>query len=98
MPADEPDLVSEEEVRLIIHSLPLKKAAGPDHITNEHLKFGGSVLPAILSSLFNAIVISGHIPAPCLGAQIQSPASSCALKAHRYCSDSQSQALSGTCI
>ena len=30
MPADEPDLVlvSEEEVRLIIHSLPLKKAAG----------------------------------------------------------------------
>ena len=64
MPADEPDQVSEEEVRSIIHSLPLKKAAGPDRITNEHLKFGGSVLPAILSSLFNAILISGHIPAP----------------------------------
>ena len=64
MPTDEPDLVSEEEVSSIIHSLPLKKAAGPDRITNEHLKFGGSVLPAILSSLFNAILISGHIPAP----------------------------------
>ena len=64
MPADEPDLVSEEEVRSIIHSLPLKKAAGPDHVTNEHLKFGGSILPPILSSLFNAILISGHIPTP----------------------------------
>ena len=46
----------------IIHSLPLRKAAGPDHITNEHLKFGGSELPTVFSALFNAILLSGHIP------------------------------------
>ena len=63
LPADEPDLVSEEEVVAIIHSLPLWKAAGPDHITNEHLKFGGSGLPMVLSALFNATFLSGHIPA-----------------------------------
>ena len=64
MPADEPDLVLEEEVKSIIHSLLLKKAAGADHITNQHLKFGGSMLPTILSSIFNAILIFDHIPAP----------------------------------
>ena len=48
----------------VIHSLPLKKAAGPDQLTNEHLKFGSSLLPVILSTLFNAILLSGHIPAP----------------------------------
>ena len=45
MPADDPDLVSEEEVESVIHSLPLKKAAGPDRLTNEHLKFGSPLLP-----------------------------------------------------
>ena len=59
MPVDEPDLVSEEEVRSIIHSLPLTMAAVPDHLTNEHLKFGGSMLSAILTSPFNANLISG---------------------------------------
>ena len=62
LPADDPDLVvSEEKVVAIIHSLPLKKAPGPDHVTNEHLKFGGSVF---LTALFNAVFLSGHIPAP----------------------------------
>ena len=48
----------------MIHSLPLKKAAGPDRLSNEHLKFGGPLVPAILSHIFNAILASGHIPAP----------------------------------
>ena len=64
LPADEPDLVSEEEVVAIIHSLPSKKAPGPDNVTNEHLKFGGSVLPTILTALFNAVLRSGHIMHP----------------------------------
>lgn len=51
--ADDPDL--EGEVELIIHSLPLKKAAGPDQLTNEHLKFGSSVLPVVLAALFNTV-------------------------------------------
>ena len=33
-------------------------------MTNEHLKFEGSVLPTILSALFNAVLLSGHIAAP----------------------------------
>ena len=53
LPADEPDMVSEEVVA-IIHSLPLQKAAGPDHITDEHLKFGGSRLPTVLSALHSS--------------------------------------------
>ena len=46
----------------VIHSLPLKKAVGPDKLSNEHLKFGGTALPAILTRLFNAILLSCHIP------------------------------------
>ena len=63
LPPDAPDLIVADEVEAVIRSLPLKKAAGPDHITNEHLKFGGSMLPAVLTSLFNAILLSGYIPA-----------------------------------
>ena len=64
LPADVSDHVSEEEVAAVIKSLPLKKEAGPDQLTNKHLKFGSSLLPVILSTLFNAILLSGHIPAP----------------------------------
>ena len=47
MPAEGPDLVTDEEIESVIRSLPLKKAAGPDRLTNEHLKFGGPLLPTI---------------------------------------------------
>ena len=56
-------MVTEEEVEPVINSLPLKKAAGLDHLTNEHLKFGGTNLPIALTPIFNTILISGHIPA-----------------------------------
>ena len=55
LPTDDPVLVEEDEVEAIVRSLPLRKAPGPDHITNEHLKFGSSKLSSILTVLFNAI-------------------------------------------
>ena len=55
LPAIEPDLVSQEEVVVYTHSLPLRKAAGPDHITNEHLKF--------VALGYLQCHSSGHIPA-----------------------------------
>ena len=63
LPTDFLDMVTEEEAESVIISLPLKKAAGPDHLTNEHLKFRGSNLPIALTQIFDAILISGHIPA-----------------------------------
>ena len=62
LPTDDPVLVEEDEVEAIVRSLPLRKAPGPDHITNEHLKFGSSKLSSILTVLFNAILTSGHVP------------------------------------
>ena len=59
---DTPEFFTEEEVSANIHSLPSKKAAGPDNITNEHLTFAGTLLSAILTHLFNAILPSGHVP------------------------------------
>ena len=57
-----PVLVEEEEVEAIVRSIPLRKAPGHDHITNEHLKFGSSKLSSILIALFNAVLVSGHVP------------------------------------
>ena len=54
--------VTVEEVSAAIISLPLNKATGPDNLANEHLIYGGAVLPRILSSIFNAIFHSGYIP------------------------------------
>ena len=59
---DTPEFFTEEEICANIHSLPSKKAAGPDKITNEHLTFAGSLLSAILTHLFNAILLSGYVP------------------------------------
>ena len=38
------------------------KAAGIDQLTAEHLLYCHSVLPCILSKLFNLILLSGHVP------------------------------------
>lgn len=46
-----------------LQSLKPNKAAGPDEIDPEHLLCGGEALISHLTSLFNAIVSSGHIPA-----------------------------------
>lgn len=62
IPLSEFDPFTEEEVADTVASLKLNKAAGPDHIDPEHLRYGGSVLCAILTLIFNAIILSGHIP------------------------------------
>ena len=56
------DPVAEEEVSAIIKLLPPKKATGPDNLANEHLLYGGAVLPNLLTFIFNSIFQSGHIP------------------------------------
>ena len=53
---------TEEEVDEAVQTLKLGKAAGPDGIEPEHLVFGGRLLVQHLTCLFNAIVLSGHIP------------------------------------
>ena len=51
-----------DEVTDAICSLPRRKAAGPDGIENEHLIFGGSMVPICLTTIFNTILLSGYIP------------------------------------
>jgi len=50
-------------VKEALQSLKPNKAAGPDEIDPEHLLYGGEALISHLTSLFNATVSSGHIPA-----------------------------------
>ena len=61
-PHSEPDLITEEEIACIIASLPPGKAAGHDHVCNEHLKFAPPVIASILTTIFNSILLSGHVP------------------------------------
>ena len=61
-PHSEPDLITEEEVASVISSLPSEKAAGHDHLTNEHLQFSPPAIASILTNIFNSILLSGHVP------------------------------------
>ena len=49
LPDTEPDLIDPTKVGNVISSLPQWKAAGPDHLCNEHLLFADS---KVLESLF----------------------------------------------
>ena len=62
LPMDDFTPFAEEEVDEAVQTLKLDKAAGPDSIKPEHLVFGGRLLVQHLTRLFNAIVLSGHIP------------------------------------
>ena len=44
------------------NSLKRNKAAGPDELDPEHLRFGGEQLMKVLTLLFNSMVLAGHIP------------------------------------
>ena len=44
------------------YSLKPKKAAGPDKIEAEHLFYGGDLLAAHLTNLFNYTILSGQLP------------------------------------
>ena len=54
-------LFSEEEVAEVLNSLKRNKAAGPDELDLEHLRFGGEQLVKVLTLLFNSVVLAGHI-------------------------------------
>ena len=62
LPMDDFTPLTEEEADEAVQTLKLGKAAGPDGIEPEHLVFGGRLLVQHLACLFNAIVLSGHIP------------------------------------
>ena len=51
-----------EEVQHILKILKQKKAAGPDEISPELLKFGGPFLEQLLLKLFNNMISSGIFP------------------------------------
>ena len=62
LPIDDFTPFTEEEVDETVQTLKLGKGAGPDSIEPEHLVFGGRLLVQHLTRLFNANVLSGHIP------------------------------------
>ena len=66
IPPDEDITVSPGEVAKAIESLASKKAPGPDEVEAEHLYFGGPSLIIHFTNIFNAILATGHIPAPFL--------------------------------
>ena len=51
-----------EEVGKSIKNLPNRKAAGPDGISGEHLKFGGGLLITWITQLLNAILLLENVP------------------------------------
>ena len=51
-----------EEVGKAIQHLRNGKAAGPDGVSAEHLKFGGSLLVTWITQIFNAILILETVP------------------------------------
>ena len=55
-------LFSVEEFAEVLNSLKRNKAAGPDELDPEHLRFGGEQLVKVLTLLFNSMVLAGHIP------------------------------------
>jgi hypothetical protein len=54
--------ITKAEVAAAIKSLSLQKAAGPDKIQPEHVRYGGDLLAQHLSELFNLIINQEYIP------------------------------------
>ena len=51
-----------EEVSSAISKLQNGKASGPDGVSSEHLKFGGSLLKTWITQIFNAILLLECVP------------------------------------
>lgn len=62
LPLDDFVLFTEEEVEEVMKTLKVNKAAGPDDLDPEHLRFGGQQLVKVLTLLFNSMVLTSHIP------------------------------------
>lgn len=54
--------IMENEVESIVKKLKIGKAAGPDNIYNEHIKYGGKKIIKYLTKMFNEIIINGKTP------------------------------------
>ena len=63
---------STEEVEHTVNKMKLKKSAGPDNLTAEHLKFGGQTIITWLTEILNSIVDVERIPS-CLKLGITIP-------------------------
>ena len=61
-----------EEVHHAVNNMKLKKSAGPDDITAEHLKYGGEMVTAWLTGVLNSVVDAEQVPA-CLKQGITIP-------------------------
>ena len=53
---------STEEVEHTVNKLKLKKSAGPDNLTAEHLKLGGQAIITWLTEILNSIIEVEQIP------------------------------------
>ena len=56
------DPITEYEVRCAVDSLKLRKAPGPDLITNELLKVSRDIISPVLTSLFNSCLTCEQVP------------------------------------
>ena len=63
---------STEEVEYTVNKMKLKKSAGQDNLTAEHLKFGGQTIITWLTEILNSIVDVERIPS-CLKLGITIP-------------------------
>ena len=62
--------VTEDEVHLLIGKLSTGKAAGPDRLTAEHIKYVKDVISKPLSMLFSCIIVHGYVPQPLMDSVI----------------------------
>ena len=55
-----------DSIRSLLHKLPLRKAAGSDGLSAEHLIYADPVVCSAISIFINLCLIHGHIPRTCL--------------------------------
>jgi len=53
---------TEEELKVAVHRMPNRKAAGPDGIPNEVVKLAASKNPKMFLNTFNYCIKNGHFP------------------------------------
>jgi hypothetical protein len=66
-PLSEPDpildnAITVSEVNSVVKNFKMKKAPGPDLITNEHIRYAGNALQRHLCHLFNLIIQTCYLP------------------------------------
>jgi hypothetical protein len=69
-PASEPKLTNPDEVQDVIRGLKVSKALGPDGIPNRALKHLLQRAVSLLAQIFNAILLTHHVPTMWKHAQV----------------------------